>query len=74
MLATGIIGVYFLFKSLTTLAAQSNINLFKTAGLLYFIGIITSIIFIGALVIFVGWILHIVAYFTIQPDKETAAA
>jgi len=70
MLAGGIVGVYFVFKSLQTLADQTNIKLFKTAGLLYLIGVITTIIFVGGIVFFVGWILHIIAYFSMKTDQE----
>lgn len=73
MLAAGIVGIFFVFKSLQTLAAETNIKLFRTAGLLYLIGVITTIIFVGGIVIFVGWILHIIAYFTMQPEKQAAA-
>ena len=73
MLAAGIVGVYFVFKSLQALAAETNINLFKTAGLLYLIGVITTIIFVGAIVIFAGWILHIIAYFSLRQENEATA-
>ncbi|MBS3808140.1 MAG: DUF996 domain-containing protein, partial [Bacteroidales bacterium] len=73
MLAAGIVGIFFVFKSLQTLAAQTNIKLFRTAGLLYLIGVITTIIFVGGIVMFVGWILHIIAYFSMQPEKQAAA-
>lgn len=71
ILAAVIVGMYFVFRSLQVLAAQTNINLFKTAGLLYLIGAITSIILLGFIVMFVGWILHIVAYFSLHSEKET---
>ncbi len=75
MLAGMIIGVYFVFKALKVLAEESGVKHFKTAGLLYFIGAITAIIFgIGLLVSFVGWIFHIVAYFSIQTDKVAPQA
>jgi len=73
MLAAGIVGIYFVFKSMQTLADQTNIKLFKTAGLLYLIGVITTVIFIGGIIIFVGWILHIIAYFSLQPEKQAVA-
>ncbi|MFO8054649.1 MAG: DUF996 domain-containing protein [Bacteroidales bacterium] len=66
-----IIGMYFIYQGLKNLAEKSEVHLFKTAGLLYFIGAIASIILIGGLVIFVGWIVHIIAYFTIQTEPKT---
>jgi uncharacterized membrane protein len=73
MLAAAIVGIYFVFRSLQVLAAQTNINLFKTAGLLYLIGVITSILLIGGLVMFAGWILHIIAYFSLRQEQEVPA-
>jgi len=72
-LAAGIVGVYFVFKSLQTLADQTNIKLFKTAGLLYLIGVITTVIFVGGIVIFAAWILHIIAYFSMRAEKQAVA-
>jgi len=72
LLAAGIVGVYFVFKSMQTLAAETGINLFKTAGLLYLIGIITTIIVAGFFVIFAGWILHVIAYFSLRQEQEAA--
>lgn len=71
MLAGLIVGYYFIYQSLIPLASESGVKYFKTAGLLYFIGsILTLLFFLGFLVIFVAWILHIVAYFSIQPQGE----
>lgn len=72
-LAGAIIGSFFLFQSLKELAEKSGVKIFRTAGLLYFIGAILTIILVGALVMFVGWIIHIVAYFSIKPDPASEA-
>ena len=74
MIAGMIVGYYFIFEALKTLARETGIKYFKTAGLLYFIGAIALILFfVGGLVIFVAWIIHIVAYFSIQPEETSAA-
>lgn len=74
MLAGSIVGLYFVFKALTSLAEQTGIKLFKTAGLLYFIGAIAMVaFFIGTLVIFAAWIIHIIAYFSIPYENEPMA-
>ncbi len=67
-----IVGFYFLFEALKELAEQTEIKLFKTAGLLYFIGAISIIVFfIGFLIIFVAWIIHIIAYFSVPLENNT---
>ena len=69
ILAGLIIGFYFLYKSLLSLAEKTNVKYFKTAGLLYFIGAIGMIVFfLGSIVIFVAWIFHIIAYFSIPQE------
>ena len=74
MLAGSIVGLYFVFKALTALAEQTGVRLFKTAGLLYFIGAIAMVaFFIGTLVIFAAWIIHIIAYFSIKTEDEPMA-
>ncbi|MEA3449319.1 MAG: DUF996 domain-containing protein [Bacteroidota bacterium] len=94
MLASSVIGLYFLLKSMKMLTEKSGIKHFKTAGSLYYIGmIVTTIIFvvimvlffipsvdmspflaflllIGSIIMLVGWIFHIIAYFTIKTDEE----
>ena len=73
MLAGVIIGYYFFWKALKSLAQQTGVKQFKTAGLLYFIGAIGIVLFfIGTVVMFIGWIVHIIAYFTVQPDEPIA--
>ncbi|MFW6020283.1 MAG: DUF996 domain-containing protein, partial [Bacteroidales bacterium] len=63
-----ILGYYFWFQSLRLLAKKTKVDYFRIAGLLYFIGAITSIILVGGLIILAAWIIHIVAYFNIQPE------
>ena len=75
LLAGAIVGLYFIYKALTNLAEQTGVKLFKTAGLLYFIGAIALVLFfVGSLVIFAGWIIHIIAYFSLPYENEPIAA
>ncbi len=73
LLAAGIIGYWFIFQSMKELALRSGVSYFRTAGLLYFIGAIATIVLIGGIVIFIAWIIHIVAYFSILPENEQVA-
>jgi len=74
MLAGMIVGFYFLYKALVSLAEQTGVKLFKTAGLLYFIGAIGIIVFfLGFIVMFAAWIVHVVAYFSIQYEEKPTA-
>lgn len=74
ILAGMIVGFYFVYKALVSLAQQTGVKLFKTAGLLYFIGAIGVIVFfLGFIVIFAAWIVHVVAYFSIQYENKPTA-
>ncbi|MGM0613778.1 MAG: DUF996 domain-containing protein, partial [Bacteroidota bacterium] len=75
IIAGMIVGLYFVYKALVSLFEQTGIKLFKTAGLLYFIGAIGIIVFfLGFLVILAAWIIHIIAYFSIPLEGETQGA
>lgn len=71
---------FILFRrSLDTLATKSGVGMFKTAGLLMLIGAILTIILIGVILIWIGFILLAVAFFSIktestQPTQTTPPA
>lgn len=69
------LGSYYLKKSYELIAEYTDVDLFKTTGLLYFIGALTLIILIGLLIILVARILEIVAYFSLPeelPSKQSS--
>lgn len=61
-----IIAMVFFRKSLGLLSSKTGVGLFGTAGLLMLIGAVLTIIIIGFLLIWIGWILLIVAFFTVR--------
>jgi len=63
-----IISSIYLKKSYYSIADQTKVNLFRTTGLIYFIGAITLIVGIGFIIIFIAKILEIIAYFNL-PEK-----
>ena len=63
-----IISSIFIRRAYDTMASRLNVGMFRTAGLLYFIGAILTIVGVGLIVLFVGIILQIVAFFSI-PDS-----
>ncbi len=70
-----VIGSYFYKRAYDILALATAQNLFKTAGLLIFIGAITTILFgLGLLLIFVGYIVLAVAFFTAPNEVEVQGA
>lgn len=63
-------------KSLDSLSARSGEKLFGTAGLIWLIGAVLSIILVGFIIIWIAWILMAVGFFSIKtaaPQPTTAA-
>ena len=63
-----IIAAIYLRRSYNKIAEHTKVDLFKTTGLIYFIGAITTIIIVGLIIIFVARIIEIIAYFSL-PDN-----
>ena len=58
----------FIRRSYNTMATRLNVGTFKTAGTLYFIGAILTIILVGLVILFVAAIVQIIAFFG-MPDS-----
>jgi uncharacterized membrane protein len=77
-----IISSIFIRRAYDTMATRLSVGTFRTAGLLYFIGAILTIVLVGFILLLVAAILQIVAFFSInemaqgvqpQPTTSTAA-
>ncbi|MGD8565730.1 MAG: DUF996 domain-containing protein [Candidatus Bathyarchaeota archaeon] len=66
-----VIAAIFYRKSLNLTASKSGVGMFGTAGMLLLIGAILSIILIGAIVIWIAFILLTVAFFSIKPTTKS---
>lgn len=70
-----IISAVFFRKSLSTLSTKSGEKIFATAGLLWLIGAILTIILVGFILIWIAWILIAVGFFSIKtPAAQPPAA
>ena len=65
-----VISSYFYKRACDILSLATAQNLFKTAGLLIFIGAITTLFVLGLLLIFVGYIVLAAAFFTAPNEVE----
>jgi len=63
-----VIASLFYRKSFNLIAEKTGVKWFATAGLLIFIGTITAIILVGFIILLIGSIIEIVAFFSL-PDK-----
>lgn len=61
-------------KALDTLSTRSGEKIFGTAGLVWLIGAVLTVIFIGILVIWISWILMAVGFFSIKTVQAPQAS
>ncbi len=65
-----IISAWFFRKSLDALSTKSGEKIFETAGLIWLIGAVLSIILVGLVIIWVAWIIIAVGFFSMKTTKE----
>ena len=65
-----IMSAVFLKNSYYAIAEHTKVDLFRTTGLLYFIGALTLIVLVGLLILLIAKILEIVAYFSLPERIE----
>ncbi len=69
-----IISSIFIRRAFHTMANRLNVNSFKTAGTLYFVGALLTIILVGFVILLVAYIFQIIAFFSIQEGQQTTQA
>ncbi len=55
---------------LTTLAEKTGEHTFSTAGTLLWIGAILTIVFVGAILIFIAWIFVVIGFFSMKTTSQ----
>ena len=65
-----IVSAIFLKRAYEKTGQRLNIHAFATAGMLYLIGAVTSIILVGFIILFIALIFQVMAYFSIE-DRPT---
>ncbi|HVP15801.1 MAG TPA: DUF996 domain-containing protein [candidate division Zixibacteria bacterium] len=66
VLVFSVLEAVFFMRAFNVLADKSGEKMFRTAGLLLFLGAILTIVLVGFVLLFVGWILAAVAFFSIK--------
>jgi uncharacterized membrane protein len=69
-----IVAAFFARRSLKTLSSKASVGLFSTAALLLIIGAFLTIIFIGAILMWIAVLLIAIAFFQIKPQPEQPPA
>ena len=66
-----IIAMFFTYRSLKKLAQHSHTNLFTTTGFMLIIGAVTSLFFIGLLLLWISTLILAIAFFTLKKPNPT---
>lgn len=69
-----VVSSIFIRKAFNRMAERLNIGTFRTAGTLYFIGALLTIILVGVIIMFVAYVVQIVAFFSINEAAVKAQA
>ena len=69
-----IVSSIFVRRAYNDMATKLNVGTFRTAGTLYFVGALLTIILVGFLILFIAYIVQIVAFFSIQDNQAVLGA
>jgi len=69
-----IVSAIFVRRAFDKMAAKLNVGTFRTAGMLYFVGALLTIVLVGFLIIFIAFIVQVVAFFSIQDTMVSQQA
>ncbi len=67
-----IVSSIFIRKAFEAMGTKLNVSAFKTAGTLYFIGAILTIVLVGFVILLVAYIFQIIAFFSINDAAQPA--
>jgi len=65
--AIGVVSAVFYMRAFNLLGEKSGVDNFKTAGLLYLLGTVLSIVGVGVLLIWIAWILALIGFNSLKP-------
>ncbi|HKT21800.1 MAG TPA: DUF996 domain-containing protein [Nitrososphaerales archaeon] len=69
-----IVSSIFVRRAYGNIAAKLNVSTFRTAGTLYFVGALLTIVIVGFLILFVAYLVQVIAFFSIQEGQPVAPA
>ncbi|XES77764.1 MAG: DUF996 domain-containing protein [Candidatus Bathyarchaeia archaeon] len=68
----GIISAFFYMRAFNALSEESGVTAFRTAGVLYLIGTVLTLVMVGALLVWVAWIFVAIGFFSLNSSPKTA--
>ena len=73
-LVFGVVSAVLYWRAFNKLAEKSKIDNFKTAGLLYLIGTVLSIVFVGVILVWIAWILAAISFNSLKAPASATSA
>jgi uncharacterized membrane protein len=70
-LAVAIVSALFYMRSFNALAKKSATDNFKTAGLLYFIGAVLTIVIVGGILVWIAWLFAYTGFRSLKKPAST---
>ena len=71
----GILSAIFYMRAFSKLGEKSGVENFKTTGLLYLLGVALAIVGVGALLMWIAWILALIGFRSLKPKiSETSTS
>ena len=71
LFACTVLASLFFKKSMNALSTKTNVKLFHTTGTVFFVGALLTIILIGIVLIWVSFILLLIAFYESKPTEPT---
>jgi uncharacterized membrane protein len=70
-LVLGVISAAFYMRAFNKLGGKSGVGSFKTAGVLYLVGVLLSIVLIGVVLVWIAWIIAAWGFYSLKPSSST---
>jgi len=70
LLVVVIVSAVLMMRAFEKLGEKSGVSTFKTAGTLYLIGVVLTIVFFGIFIVWIAWILAATGFHSLKPKTE----
>jgi uncharacterized membrane protein len=67
----GIISAAFYMRAFNKLGEKSDCDSFKAAGVLYFVGVLLSVVLVGGILVWIAWIIAAYGFHSLKPLSST---
>lgn len=73
ILIFAIVSAVLYMRAFNKLAEKSGVDSFRTAGLLYLIGIVLTIVIVGGVIVWIAWIFAAMGFYSLKPKAPSTS-